>query len=119
MKQNKPIIAVGYIKEEEGIYTAICVNMALFGQGKTPEEAYDRVHKAIVSYIKYIFDKHPDEYEKYLNRFAPTEFIAEFEQGIKNLRELIKPKQYKPRLPYNTFIPIRNFAEKVPYAQAL
>lgn len=115
---GKKIIAYGYVKEEGGIYTAICVNMGLFGQGKTPEEALKKVLKAVTSYVNYVFDRHPNECEKYLNRPAPTEFIAEFEQGIRNLKGLVKSKQCKPRPSYNTFIPVRNFAEKVSYAQA-
>jgi len=120
MKRKKiTIFAFGYIKEEDGIYTAICINMGLFGQGKTPEEALKKVKKAVASYIVYVFEKHPDEYKKYLNRPAPMNFINEFEQGFKNLlKELSKPKQCKP-IPSFNFIPFGNrFAENISLAQA-
>jgi len=115
--KDKNIIAYGYVKEEDGIYTAICVNMGLFGQGKTPEEALRRVIKAVGSYVSYVFKKHPDECEKYLSRPAPANLVKEFAQLIKVQIQLTKSKQCQPRQPYN-FSPFTTFAETVSFAQA-
>jgi hypothetical protein len=82
-KTNKRIIAFGYVKEEDGIYTAICVNMSLFGQGKTPEQALRKVLKAVGSYVNYVRERHPDEVDKFLDRPAPAHYVEEFKQGIK------------------------------------
>jgi predicted RNase H-like HicB family nuclease len=116
-KIKKRIVAFGYIKEEEGIYTAICVNMGLFGQGKTPDEAVEKVKKAVVSYVKFVLAKHPDECEKFLNRPAPVNLINEFVQSIKNPKEsktstscLLKQS--------HIFIPNNYFAEAISFAQA-
>lgn len=122
-RRTKGIIAYGYVKEEDGIYTAICVNMGLFGQGKTPEQALKKVIKAVLSYVTYVFEEHPDKSEKFLNRPAPANYVEEYNQGIKSLRiESLKkrtqPKENQLRQPYKSFIPVRTFAEEVSYAQA-
>lgn len=114
--KNKKVVAYGYIKEEDGIYTAICVNMGLFGQGKTPDSALNKVINAVLDYVEYIHKEHPDECEKYLNRPAPYEFVREYKRGIDNLKKLAETKNCTPRQPH-TFIPIRNFAEKISFAQ--
>ena len=117
-RKNKRIIAFGYVKEEDGIYTAICVNMGLFGQGKTPEQALKKVIKAVVSYVSYVLEKYPNESDKFLNRPAPAHYIEEYKQGIKSLKKLTELK-YRPRTePYSTFLPVRNFAEKISFAEA-
>ena len=124
--RNTNIIAFGYVKEENGIYTAICVNMSLFGQGKTPEQALKKVIKAVFSYVAYVLEKYPDEYEKFLNRPAPASYVKEYKkgikeeckQGIKSLEKRSESKTYHTRQPYNDFIPVRTFAEKVSFAQA-
>lgn len=115
--KNKKIVAYGYIKKEDGVYTAICVNMGLFGQGNSSEEALDKVFQAIDSYINYIREKHPDEHEKYFNRPAPHNFVSEFRRGIANLKKLSDTKTCAPIWP-NTFTPIRSFAEPISLAQA-
>lgn len=74
--KKKKIIAFGYVKKEDGVYTAICVNMGLFGQGDTPEEALDNVMRATESYIDYILENHPDDCEKYFNRPLPISLLA-------------------------------------------
>ena len=118
MKKNKKrIVAFGYIKEEEGIYTAICVNMGLFGQGKTPDEAFEKVKKAVINYVKVVFEEFPNECEKFLNRPAPMNLVNEFMHIIKN------PKKSKTSigcLPKQShiFIPNNYFAEAIPFAQA-
>jgi predicted RNase H-like HicB family nuclease len=114
---KRKIIAFGYVKEEEGVYTAICVNMGLFGQGKTPEEAIRKVIKAVDSYVAYVFEKHANECDKYLNRPAPADFVKEFKEIIRTQLELTKLKQCQPKPSYN-FFPLRTFAEKVSFAQA-
>jgi hypothetical protein len=116
-RKNKKIIAYGYVKKEEGVYTAICINMGLFGQGKTPEEALKKVIKAVVSYVSYILEKHPDECEKYLRRPAPANLVEEFAQLIKVQKKLTKSKQCQPRQ-FDNFSPFRTFAETVSFAQA-
>lgn len=115
-RKNKIIIAYGYVKEEKGVYSAICVNMGLFGQGKTREEAFRKVIKAIESYITYVLEEHPNECEKFFDRPAPANFIKEYKQGKKILEKLIESKQCQPKQPYR-FIPERYFAEKVSFAQ--
>lgn len=118
MKRKKiEITAFGYTKEEDGIYTAICINMSLFGQGKTPEEALKKVIKAIDSYINFVLEKHPNERKKYLYRPAPANLIREYKQGIKNLEKLMESKRYQARQPYK-FIPERTFVETASFAQA-
>lgn len=125
-RKNSPIIAFGYVKQEDGVYTAICVNMGLFGQGKTPEQALKKVIKAVLSYVTYVLEKYPDQYEKFLNRPAPANYVKEYKQGIKeeckqgieSLKKRPQSKTYRPKESYNSFIPVRTFAEKVPTAQA-
>lgn len=117
-RRNANIIAFGYVKEQDGVYTAICINMGLFGQGKTPEQALKKVLKAVDSYVAYVHERHPDEYEKFLNRPAPANYIEEFKRGIESLKRRTQPKESQLRRPYKSFIPIRTFAEEVSYAQA-
>ncbi len=117
-KTNKRIIAFGYVKEEDGIYTAICVNMSLFGQGKTPEQALRKVLKAVGSYVNYVHERHPDEVDKFLNRPAPAHYVEEYKEGIRILKRLTESKNCKSTQSYSSFIPVRSFAEKVSYAQA-
>jgi len=116
-RENKKIIAYGYVKKREGVYTAICINMGLFGQGKTPEEALKKVLKSVASYVDYVREQHPNECEKFLNRPAPANYIEEYKKGIKILMKLSESRPCQPRQSYS-LIPIRNFAEKVPFAQA-
>jgi len=116
--RNANIIAFGYVKEQDGVYTAICVNMGLFGQGKTPEQALNRVLKAVTSYVAYVLERHPDEREKFLNRPVSANFVKEYKEGIRGLRRLTESKVCKPRQSSISFIPVRSFAEKVSFAQA-
>lgn len=111
------IYAYGYIKEEDGVFTAICVNMGIFGQGNTPDEAYDGLINATDAYVKYILEKHPDDLDKYFNRLAPAKFVKEYTRGIENLQKMLKARSCAPRQP-RTFIPVRNFAQAISYAQA-
>lgn len=114
MKTKKQgIIAFGYVKEEDGVYTAICVNMGLFGQGKTPEEALKKVIKAVDSYVAYVRERHPDEVDKFLNRFAPANYVEEFKEGINNLRKLMQTKHNIPKQPDKISIPFRSFYEPI------
>lgn len=123
---NKDIIAFGYVKKQDGTYTGICINMGLFGQGKTPEEALNKVLKAVASYVTYVFDTHPDKWEKFLNRPAPANYVEEYKRGMKeeyrraieSLKKRTQSKETQPKQPYSSFIPVRTFAEEVSHAQA-
>ncbi len=54
------------VVEEDGIFTAIYEDWQIFGQGKTPEEAFKKLCKSLASYVDYIFEKHPDNWEEKL-----------------------------------------------------
>jgi len=41
----------------DGIWTAVCKDPNVFGQGKTPEEALTKVSKAIDSWLKYMKER--------------------------------------------------------------
>lgn len=115
LKKLKSIITYGYVKEEDGVYTAICVNMSIFAQGKTVEEAIENVMQAVGDYIEYVLEKHPEESEKYLNRPAPIEYIREFKKGIQSLQRLIDSEKLTiPRT--KSFVPVMNFAEEISFA---
>lgn len=113
----KKIIAYGYIKKEDGIYTAICVNMGLFGQGETPEEALENVIQATESYIDYVLEKHPEDFERHFNRPAPYSFVNEFKRGLANIQKLVESKSSVPRQS-RMFFPVTNFAQEISLAEA-
>ena len=112
----KQVVAVGYIKEEDGIFTAICVNLGTFGQGKTPEAAVRKLHKSTTYYLDYVSEEHPDNWEKYLNRPAPPDLLKEFMAGLEQLAKLSKPKS-RLATTRKPFVPVRSFAESISVAQ--
>jgi hypothetical protein len=116
-KKDRGIIAFGYVKRDGQVYTAICVNMNLFGQGKTPEVALKKVLQAVVSYVGYILENHPDDCAKFLNRPAPQDYLEEFERGLEELKKL-KSQPCPPKQRYHIPIPVINFAQNVSFAQA-
>jgi len=115
-KEVKPILAVGYVRQDEGIYTAICVNMNLFAQAATSEKAFEKIVDSIVDYVKYIHEEHPKDWEKYLYRYAPDEFVAEFVNSLKQMERLskpISPRKFHKKPLERFHLPVRSFAEQI------
>ncbi len=118
-QKPKTIEALGYIKQTDGVFTAICVNMGLFGQGKTADEAVKKAIEAIGSYVSYIQAEHPKDWEKYVYRSVPPEMVKEFQDGLNVMMSMTseggeskrKKKSLTPRKP---FLPVRNFVEEIP-----
>jgi hypothetical protein len=74
----KPIIFRGYIKEEDGHWVAVCIDLNIVAQGDTPDEARDECQTLIIGYLDYVCSTYPDDFHLYVQRPAPKEFFDEF-----------------------------------------
>jgi len=63
----------GYIRPESDHFVAVCIDLDLAGQGKTPDEAMQSLLGAINVYLDYVAD-HPDELGERIPRKASLEF---------------------------------------------
>ena len=115
----KQVTAFGYVRFEDGVYTAICVNLGLFAQGNTPEKAIKKIQKDICRYLEFVSTHHQVDWEKFLNRPAPKEFIDEFKRGLADMKKLAETKpanRGSQRQRYS--IPSQTFAQEIPLACA-
>jgi hypothetical protein len=76
--KEHPICFRGYVKKENGGHVAICIDLNIVGQGKTPNEAIHQCVELICEYLSYIKENYPKDFEKFVPRQSPPEFIAEY-----------------------------------------
>lgn len=86
----KRITAFGYVKAEDEVFTAICVNMGLFAQAGSPNAAVDKIMKLIQNHVEYVKKHQAAEWERYLYQAVPQEFIIEFTEICKEAQKLAK-----------------------------
>ena len=84
------ITAFGYVKEEDGAFTAICINLGLFVQDSNPSSAIDRMMELIREHVAYVKKHHGNDWEQYLYQPIPWEYVDEFESGLKKMIAILK-----------------------------
>ena len=87
--KKKEFTEYGYIKKEGKIYTAICVSMSLFGQGKTKKEALKKLNKSIRSYFEYLEERYKKDYRRHLPESLPLQFQEEYDESKKEDRFVV------------------------------
>lgn len=120
-KVVKKLELFGYTKKEDGRFVSICVNLSLFAQGKTPEEAFQKLLTEVKVYLDYVAEKHFDEWDAYTNRVSAPDIVEEYMTVWKDASELarravenVKNKDYRKYLGSYPFVhPI-----STPYTQA-
>lgn len=113
--------AYGYFRKDEDVYTAIIVNLSLFAEGRTPQEALDRLKGAFEAYIEFVLVKHPDQVEKYLNRPVEQEYIDEFSAILENFKRSVGQQPSHSGRPHNANFfnfPYRTLAPQISAAHA-
>jgi len=78
----KTFYAKCLIRADRDGFIAICVNLSLFAQAKTIETAIKKLEKAIIGYLNYVAQNHPDKWKRYFNRPAPQIYISLFEGNV-------------------------------------
>ncbi len=87
---EKPEFTIyGYIKPEDDGWVAVCVNMCLVSQGKTPTEAFEKMVKSATSYIQILKHDFPKQWKSKIEYEAPREFYDEFVDLLKELKPLL------------------------------
>ena len=79
----------GYIKPEDNGWVAVCVNMCLVSQGKTPTEAFEKIVKSAISYIQILKQDYPKRWKSKIECGPPREFYHEFMNLLKELKPLL------------------------------
>ena len=80
----------GYIKPEDDRWVAVCVNMCLVSQGKTPSEALEKMIESAESYIRILKRNFPKKWKSKIEQQAPLEFYTEFLNILKQLKPLLE-----------------------------
>lgn len=121
-KRTHEIVAVGYVKEEDGVFTAICVNMSLFAQGKTPDQALKKIMGTIDNYLQFVFEEPSNKWRAYLNRPVPNDMMLEYLNTLTQLATLstvdLPARRTKTGSKTHPFLPVRSFAQPISIAQA-
>lgn len=73
-------------KEQDGSWYAICLNLNIFVQADTCEQAREKLHSAIMDYIKVAVEDHGQHLKDLIPRRAPLYFY--FIYYMYKIREL-------------------------------
>ena len=99
IKKKQPVILRGYIKKENGGFVAVCIDLNIVAQGKTQNEAIHECVELISEYLNYIQKEYPDDFEKYVPRQTPNEFVKEYDAIV---GKTLNPKKHlSGKMPYN------------------
>lgn len=85
----------GYTKKENGHWVAICIDLDIVAQGRTPDEATKKCIEMSGEYLEYVCKHYPDDFRKYIPRPAATEFIEEFNELM--AKKIVLPPKRQPR----------------------
>lgn len=72
-----------YTVEEDDHYVAICIDLNICAQAKTAKDAERKCKELIIDYIGYVYTKYLDRIDEFIPRYAPDEFLEEYNK-IKN-----------------------------------
>lgn len=76
--QPKELLIRCLLKQEDGLWLAICLPYNLAAQAETEAEARSKLEAQILSYLRDAFGRHREHADYLLSRRAPVRYWAEY-----------------------------------------